>query len=50
MKIIKIKEVNTILDNYKDLSLDDINKIIKKIFNPENLMFVDCGKSISKGA
>lgn len=50
MKIVKIKEVNTILDNYKNLSLDDINKIIKKIFNSENLMFVDCGKSISKGA
>jgi len=50
MEIIKIKEMNTVLDNYKNLSLEEVNKIIKKIFNPENLMFVDCGKSISKGA
>lgn len=49
MEIANINEVNEILNNYKDLSLNDVNKVIKKIFNPNSLMFIDCGKSMSKG-
>ncbi len=49
MEITDINEVNKTLNNYKNLSLNEVNKVIKKIFNPNNLMFVDCGKSISKG-
>lgn len=49
MKISNIEEVNKFLNNYQSLTLNEVNAIIKKVFNPENIMFVYCGKSVAKG-
>lgn len=42
----KLEDINSFLDNYKNLTLNDINSVIKKVFDPNNLIFVDCGKSV----
>ncbi len=42
----KLEDINSFLDNYKKLKLTEVNKVIKKVFNPDNLIFVDCGKSV----
>lgn len=42
---VAIDAVNTYLENIKKLTLAEVNAVVKKIFNPENLIFVDCGKA-----
>lgn len=46
---IPIDGINTYFDNFKRLTVKDVNAVIKKLFDPESIIFVDCGKSISKG-
>ena len=41
-----IDKINSYLDNFKKLTLKEVNKAIKKIFNPDNIIFVDCGNKV----
>ena len=43
---IELMNVNSYLDNLKNVTLKDVNEVIKKVFNPEDIIFVDCGKSV----
>ena len=43
---IKINNINDYLDNFYSLTVEDVNKAVKQVFDPENLVIVDCGKEI----
>ena len=45
---IKLENINSYLNNYYNLTLEDVNKSIKKIFDPKNLIFITSGKSLQK--
>ncbi len=42
---IKLENVNHALNNYYNLTVEDVNKVIKKVFDPKTLVFVSSGKS-----
>ena len=46
--ITDIESVNTHLDNYKKLTAEDVNRAIRNVFDPEKILFVDCGKGCGK--
>ncbi|MDR3031194.1 MAG: insulinase family protein [Holosporales bacterium] len=43
---IKIENINNYLYNFYDLTIEEVNAAIRKVFNPDNLVIVDCGKSV----
>ena len=43
---IELNKINDLLDEYLSLNLDDINRALKKVYNPDNLVFVSCGKTV----
>ncbi|MDR0942421.1 MAG: insulinase family protein [Holosporales bacterium] len=45
---VPIENVNSYLDNYSNLTLEEVNAVIKDVYNPERLVFVACGKSLKK--
>ncbi|MBQ8651597.1 MAG: insulinase family protein [Alphaproteobacteria bacterium] len=45
---IKSEGVNTYLrDSYQSLTLDEVNIAIKKVYDPDKILFVTCGKTIN---
>jgi predicted Zn-dependent peptidase len=46
---ISIEDVNAYLENYNSLTLMEVNRAIKGVFNPQNLVLVTCGKATVKG-
>ncbi|MDR0744676.1 MAG: insulinase family protein [Holosporales bacterium] len=42
----KVENINKYLNNFYKLDVEEINAAIKKVFNPDNLVIVDCGKSV----
>jgi predicted Zn-dependent peptidase len=45
---IQIKYVNNYSNNYLNLSLEEVNGVIKKYFNPDKALFVTVGKTTVK--
>ena len=45
---IKVENINTYLDGVQKLKLEEVNAVIRRLFNPEDIIFVDCGKSLKK--
>jgi zinc protease len=43
-----VNEVNLFLDNFKRLTVSEVNAAASKIFCPEKMIVVDCGKTVSK--
>jgi zinc protease len=46
---VQISGVNNYFDNYYKLTVDEVNKAIKQTYNPDKLIFVDCGKTVKSG-
>lgn len=42
----KVDEINDRLSHFYDLTTEDVNKAIRQVYDPENLVIVDCGKSV----
>jgi predicted Zn-dependent peptidase len=42
---IKLDAVNDALRNFAELTVESVNAVIKKMFDPSNIIIVDCGKS-----
>jgi zinc protease len=41
---IQLSEVNGYINNFYDLKLEDVNNLVKKLFNPKKLTFVTVGR------
>lgn len=42
-----LNDVNNYMHNYYDLTLKEVNDVIKKVFDPEKLIFVTIGKEVN---
>ena len=40
---VKIQDINNYLSQYLNIKIEDINRALKKVFNPDKLVFVSCG-------
>lgn len=47
MDLIQLKYINNYLSNYYSLTLDEVNKAIKRIFVADKMTFITSGKSLS---
>jgi predicted Zn-dependent peptidase len=47
---VPLKDINSYLQNYFDLKLEEVNTAIKAIFNPNKSIVVSCGKSNQKSS
>ena len=45
---VSFENINGYLSNYFNLTVEEVNNAIKKVFDPKKLIFVDCGKSVQK--
>ncbi|MDR1488239.1 MAG: insulinase family protein [Holosporales bacterium] len=43
---VKLTEINSYPFNYYKLTVEEVNKVMKKILNVNNMVFVDCGKTV----
>jgi hypothetical protein len=43
---VSVENINSYLDNYYKLTRKQVNAVIKDVYNPAKLIFVDCGKSL----
>jgi zinc protease len=48
MDNIEIKYVNNYINNYLNLNLEEVNRIIRKYYHPDKILFVTVGKSVNK--
>lgn len=40
---VKLQDINNYLSQYLKIKIEDINRALKKVFDPEKLVFVSCG-------
>jgi zinc protease len=43
---VKFADINSFQENFYNLTVEEVNDAAKEIANPENLIFVDCGRSV----
>ncbi|MDR2074986.1 MAG: insulinase family protein [Holosporales bacterium] len=48
MDNIQVKYVNNYLRNYLNLSLEEVNRVIKKYYHPDKILFVTVGRTVNK--